>query len=137
VLTITSFLQNLGNLNILNHDFVIWAGDLNYRIQSDIPDETVFDKVESGSPDDIAWLAERDQLNITRREGLAFADFNEAPLNFFPTYKYQAGTHHYDRRAEKKVRSPAWCDRVLWRTAGEWSCHISIPFLLGLVMSSK
>ena len=23
----------------------------------------------------------------------------------------------YDTRAEKKVRTPAWCDRILWRTA--------------------
>jgi phosphatidylinositol-bisphosphatase len=104
-----------GGSTIMDHDFVIWAGDLNYRIRSDVPDETVFEKCDAG---DISWLAERDQLNITRAQGLAFKEFHEAPLTFFPTYKYQAGTHSYDRRPEKKVRSPAWCDRVLWRTSG-------------------
>jgi len=42
--------------------------------------------------------------------------FQEAPLTFPPTYKYQPGTNLYERRPEKKLRCPAWCDRVLWRS---------------------
>ena len=32
------------------------------------------------------------------------------------TYKYQQNTSILERRPEKKLRAPAWCDRVLWRT---------------------
>jgi phosphatidylinositol-bisphosphatase len=35
-------------------------------------------------------------------------------LAFKPTYKYIPGTSEYDRRLDKKMRAPAWCDRVLW-----------------------
>lgn len=38
------------------------------------------------------------------------------PLTFDPTYKYQPGTDVYDTRPDKKIRAPAWCDRVLWKT---------------------
>ena len=36
-------------------------------------------------------------------------------LNFPPTYKYQPGTDLYEERPDKKLRAPAWCDRVLWK----------------------
>ncbi|CAM9504238.1 unnamed protein product [Laminaria digitata] len=49
----------------------------------------------------------------------AFAEFEEAPIHFAPTYKYQPGTQVYEERPEKKRRAPAWCDRVLWRTRDE------------------
>jgi inositol polyphosphate 5-phosphatase INPP5B/F len=55
-----------------------------------------------------------DQLNIERREGRVFQGFEEGPLNFVPTYKYQPGTDSFENRPEKKLRAPAWCDRILW-----------------------
>ncbi len=42
---------------------------------------------------------------------------NAGPLTFRPTYKFQPGTSTYEQRPEKKLRAPAWCDRILWRTA--------------------
>jgi phosphatidylinositol-bisphosphatase len=45
-----------------------------------------------------------------------FEGFLEGQLDFAPTYKYQPGTSVYDTRPDKKVRCPAWCDRVLWRS---------------------
>lgn len=41
-------------------------------------------------------------------------DFEEGPLTFKPTYKYQPGTDLYEQRPDKKLRAPAWCDRILW-----------------------
>ena len=29
--------------------------------------------------------------------------------------RFNPKTDEYERRAEKKQRAPAWCDRVLWR----------------------
>jgi phosphatidylinositol-bisphosphatase len=56
------------------------------------------------------------QLTTERRRLHCFEGFDEAKITFKPTYKYQAGTDRYDERPEKTIRSPAWCDRVLWRS---------------------
>merc|ERR1712048_772444 len=49
----------------------------------------------------------------SREKEKAFVGFREAPVNFEPTFKvYKNKSLHY-----QKKRSPAWCDRVLWRSA--------------------
>lgn len=69
----------------------------------------------------LAGLIQLDQLNIERKAGRCFHEFEEAPIKFPPTYKYQPGTDVYDTRPEKKIRAPAWCDRILWRVADDAS----------------
>lgn len=98
-------------VSIPDHDIVVWLGDLNYRIDESIPCETVIDWSTRANLED---LRVNDQLNIERNAGRAFDGFQEGPLNFKPTYKYQPGTDEYDQRPEKKIRAPAWCDRILW-----------------------
>ena len=121
------------NLRILDHDCVFWLGDLNYRIDAMLKTQQVFDLVASYTQhaakvgdlqdgtalDFLRELAEHDQLNIERgKPNGPFPCFNEGPLLFKPTYKYQPGlSDTYDTRNPKKVRAPAWCDRVLWRTS--------------------
>uniref|UniRef100_A0A8B9YZU4 Inositol polyphosphate-5-phosphatase J n=1 Tax=Buteo japonicus TaxID=224669 RepID=A0A8B9YZU4_9AVES len=39
--------------------------------------------------------------------------FQEGPLNFPPTFKFDVGTNKYDSSAKK--RKPAWTDRILWK----------------------
>jgi len=96
-----------------DHEIIIWLGDLNYRIDSSVPDEDIFQLLEMGRIDE---LAELDQLNIEKDKGAVFRGFHEGILRFPPTYKFIRGTDVYDQRPEKKVRCPSWCDRVLWRT---------------------
>ena len=105
-----------GTLGILEHDHVVWLGDFNYRIDATHSTETVFAHVKKG---DVAWLQHNDQLNIERSAGRVFEGFEEAPLAFLPTYKYQVGTDLYEERPEKKLRAPAWCDRVLYLAEAE------------------
>ncbi len=105
-------LSPLEELVILDHDLVFWIGDLNYRIDESVSIDDVFAKVESK---DWEYLRGYDQLNRERAKGNVFQRFSEGELNFGPTYKFQPGTGEYDRRPEKKIRAPAWCDRILWR----------------------
>lgn len=103
-------------LNILHHEHIFWFGDLNYRIASELDDIEVFEIVQTGN-----WLSLRakDQLNIERDKGNVFQNFEEGPLKFPPTYKYQPGTDFYEQRPDKKLRAPAWCDRILWRSTNK------------------
>ena len=99
---------------ILDHEICILNGDLNYRIDS-IPRDTVIAAINKG---DLQKLLERDQLLLSRKRnpGFRLRAFNENPITFAPTYKYDVGTDTYD--SSEKRRSPAWCDRLLYRGIG-------------------
>lgn len=95
-----------------DHDIIIWAGDLNYRIVTGIDTLQVYDVIRQGRA---LLLAPYDQLNQERENGNVFQAFHEGLLTFEPTYKYIPGSDVFDNRKEKKLRCPSWCDRVLWR----------------------
>ncbi len=106
-------------IGILDHDIIFWLGDLNYRINVSIPIDEVLTKAKTKSGREIAYLLTQDQLiQEKQRKGLtsAFGGFKEGKITFLPTFKYQVGTDSYDERPDKKIRAPAWCDRVLWRS---------------------
>ena len=112
----------------------VWIGDLNYRLN--LPDDTVRDAIAGGTH---ARLLSADQLVLEQAAGRAFVGWTEAPVTFPPTYKYRPGTNQYSggggggdddddggggggggvvkvsKKEEKKKRTPAWCDRILWR----------------------
>ncbi len=111
-----AFADRCDALGILEHDVVFWCGDLNYRIQESMPTDRVFSWVREGH---WAMLRDVDQLNVERKKGAVFAGFEEGIIAFAPTYKYIPGTAVYEDREEKKLRAPAWCDRVLWRVLHE------------------
>lgn len=101
---------------ILEHDKVIWFGDLNYRIALSYADTKNF-LMENN------WdaLFERDQLKIERDAGRVFKGWNEGKIFFAPTYKYSYNSDAYASEtatSNKKRRTPAWCDRILWRGDG-------------------
>ncbi|KAK2608721.1 hypothetical protein QQS21_002710 [Conoideocrella luteorostrata] len=99
---------------ILDHELCILNGDLNYRIDT-MSRDTV---VKAVNQQQLAKLLERDQLLVARRRNPAFRlrAFEELPITFAPTYKYDVGTDSYD--TSEKRRSPAWCDRLLYRGQG-------------------
>lgn len=106
----------LGSTGILDHDVVVWFGDFNYRIVESVAVGKCFE-LACGGDAELEILRRADQLNMERAAGRSFHGFLEGPLTFRPTYKFQAGTNTYEQRAEKKLRAPAWCDRILWRTS--------------------
>ncbi|KAG6041589.1 hypothetical protein E4U41_003326 [Claviceps citrina] len=99
---------------ILDHELCILNGDLNYRIDT-MSRDTVVKAVQQQQ---LSKLLERDQLLVARRRNAAFRlrAFEELPITFSPTYKYDVGTDTYD--TSEKRRSPAWCDRILFRGQG-------------------
>lgn len=96
---------------VLDHEVCVLAGDLNYRVDT-MSRDTVVMAVKAGN---LSKLLERDQLLVARRRNPAFRlrAFEELPIEFQPTYKYDVGTDTYD--TSEKRRSPAWCDRLLYR----------------------
>lgn len=100
---------------IVDHEICVINGDLNYRIDT-MSRDTVVKAVQQNN---MSKLRDRDQLLVSRRKNPAFRlrAFEELPLNFAPTYKYDVGTDRYD--TSEKRRSPAWCDRVLYRANGK------------------
>ncbi|KAI9835235.1 MAG: hypothetical protein M1838_005358 [Thelocarpon superellum] len=99
---------------ILDHEICILNGDLNYRIDT-MSRDTVVNAVKANN---LTKLLERDQLLLSRRKnpGFRLRAFKESPITFAPTYKYDVGMDRYD--TSEKRRSPAWCDRVLYRGLG-------------------
>jgi hypothetical protein len=112
---------------------IIIIGDLNYHIDASINADDIFRLVNINAFDQ---LANYDQLSLSRiiksnksdsnddnddndnidnndngnqKERTSFTNFDEGPLLFPPTYKFNTNENSYD-----SSRAPAWCDRVLW-----------------------
>jgi len=98
-------------LGIHDHDHLFWLGDLNYRI--DLGDDEVKAAIRVSDWD---TLFAADQLREQMAARAVFDGFAEGRLCFAPTYKYDVGSLSYD--SSEKRRTPAWCDRVLWRHSG-------------------
>ncbi|KAF6154080.1 hypothetical protein GIB67_031341 [Kingdonia uniflora] len=97
---------------ILDHDRVIWFGDLNYRISLSYEEARLL-------LEDNDWdaLLEKDQLKMEKEAGRVFTGWNEGKIFFAPTYKYTQNSDSYAGetvKSKKKRRTPAWCDRILW-----------------------
>ena len=111
--------QELFYPTVFDCDALFFFGDLNYRI--DLPMEDSKALLERKAYKE---LLEHDQLKKAQKTSLisnllptlahAFEDFQEAEINFQPTYKYDKGTDNFD--SSEKERKPAYTDRVLWWT---------------------
>ncbi|XP_056233038.1 phosphatidylinositol 4,5-bisphosphate 5-phosphatase A [Seriola aureovittata] len=94
---------------VLDHDVVFWFGDLNFRID-DLDMQVVKSAIDNNK---FPMLWEKDQLNMAKDSETVLEGFQEGPLKFSPTYKFDVGTNTYDTSGKK--RKPAWTDRILWR----------------------
>lgn len=101
---------------ILDHDRVIWLGDLNYRIALSYHETKKF--LEQNDWD---ALLNKDQLKMEREAGRVFKGWKEGKIFFPPTYKYSYNSDLYAGdtiKSKSKRRTPAWCDRILWYGEG-------------------
>lgn len=110
-----SFAHGGDGAMVMDHEICIINGDLNYRIDG-LPRDDVTAAIQAG---DLKKLIEHDQLSQTRHRNPAFIlrAFQEEPLTFDPTYKYDIGTNKYDTSEKRRV--PAWCDRILYKGTGD------------------
>ncbi|KAI3799470.1 hypothetical protein L1987_34768 [Smallanthus sonchifolius] len=95
---------------------IIWLGDLNYRLSS-----TFDDLHEIIQRNDWQALLEKDQLKIEQKAGRIFEGWEEGKIWFAPTYKYITNSDRYVAQTctpKEKRRTPAWCDRILWKGEG-------------------
>ncbi|GBE79963.1 Inositol-1,4,5-trisphosphate 5-phosphatase 1 [Sparassis crispa] len=106
--TIARGLHFLKGKTIDSHDNVIWLADTNYRI--DLENERVRHLALS---DDFDALLAADQLKQSMDDRTVFVGYQEGPILFRPTYKYDFGTDNYD--TGEKMRIPAWTDRILFK----------------------
>ncbi|XP_032947010.1 inositol polyphosphate 5-phosphatase K isoform X2 [Rhinolophus ferrumequinum] len=95
--------------NILDHDLILWFGDMNFRIE-DLGLHCVREAIKNRCYSDL-W--QKDQLSIAKRRDPLLREFQEGPLLFPPTYKFDKNSDNYD--TSEKKRKPAWTDRILWR----------------------
>ncbi|GLT89627.1 hypothetical protein SLE2022_076040 [Rubroshorea leprosula] len=108
--------QPLPPAGILGHDKIIWLGDLNYRLVG-----TSRDTHELLNRNDWQALLEKDQLRMEQKAGRVFREWEEGMIHFAPTYKYHTNSDHYvvqTSKSKEKQRTPAWCDRILWKGEG-------------------
>eukprot|EP00727_Mastigamoeba_balamuthi_P005864 m51a1_g1898 hypothetical protein (436) ;mRNA; r:761588-763271 len=89
-------------------DCVFWLGDLNYRIAGSHAAVTHIIK----HAELVEVLVKNDQLTNERARGAVLAGYQEGPLAFPPTYKFDPGCDVYD--TSPKARTPSWTDRILW-----------------------
>ena len=68
-------------------------------------------------------LLPHDQLHEQMHRHRAFHEgWQEGPVKFLPTYKYDVGSVGMFDSSEKQ-RSPSWCDRILYRTRKEHEAY--------------
>ena len=93
---------------VMDYHCAFFMGDLNYRVH------------QSGGPLEPSRL-ENDELRLACKGNphLLLRYWEEMPIIFPPTYKYDPGTCNFDSSA--KQRQPSWTDRILFlRGHGDW-----------------
>jgi len=103
---------------IKDHDLIYWLGDLNYRL-NDLTTDEVKKAIDNRK---VEILFNHDQLKQQQKQNKVFLEYNEAPIRFQPTYKYDVGTDVWD--TSEKNRAPAWCDRILWTGTEPTKCIV-------------
>ncbi|XP_012784924.2 inositol polyphosphate 5-phosphatase K [Ochotona princeps] len=107
--------------NILDHDLILWFGDMNFRIQ----DLGLHFVRQCISNQYFSPLWEKDQLRIAKKKDPLLREFQEGPLLFPPTYKFDIDSNNYD--TSEKRRKPAWTDRILWRLKRQSQAISGLP----------
>ena len=91
-----------------SYDFVIWSGDMNYRLNTKFSEE-IERLLNEGNYEEVFKYDQLYNEKIKEKSGLS--EFFEGSINFRPTYKFNIGTSDYNL----SDRTPGWCDRILFK----------------------
>lgn len=81
---------------ILDHDYVFWIGDLNFRLETgSFATDEIVDYVREKK---LMPLLEKDELTSCIENHTAFDGFTECKIDFAPTYKFRPGSEDYDKK---------------------------------------
>ncbi|XP_070614868.1 phosphatidylinositol polyphosphate 5-phosphatase type IV isoform X2 [Erythrolamprus reginae] len=100
-------------------DHVFWFGDFNFRLNENR--EVVEQILNDGQDLDVSVLLQHDQLLKEMQTGSVFKGFQEAPIFFRPSYKFDVGQDTYDTTS--KQRTPSYTDRVIYRSRQRNEIH--------------
>ena len=106
------------------HDFIIWCGDLNYRLSMKDDDARAIAQAKQWQS-----LMGSDELRLSQLSGAAWAGFSEGDMRFPPTYKYDT---HSDGMRGRRHAGPPETSRFL--TACACLCAVC-PVRLSLSLS--
>lgn len=111
-----------------DHDLVIVAGDLNYRLT--LPYETA---VQLASANRISELLQYDQLtNELKNPHTPWQNFIAFTPTHVPTYRFDIGTDNYD--TSEKHRIPSFTDRIcVWSRRKSMESRIHLDGLSALI----
>ncbi|OHT01676.1 Endonuclease/Exonuclease/phosphatase family protein [Tritrichomonas foetus] len=94
-----------------NSDYDIMMGDLNYRVE--MSRNKAIRRIEQKN---YARLLKSDQLLMAKKNYPILAAFEESPITFPPTYKFDVKSDQYDTSPKQRV--PSYTDRILVATRG-------------------
>ncbi|KAM6422619.1 phosphatidylinositol polyphosphate 5-phosphatase type IV-like isoform 2-T2 [Liasis olivaceus] len=100
-------------------DNVFWFGDFNFRLNENR--EVIEQILNHGQDLDVSMLLQHDQLLKEMHNGSIFKGFQEAPIFFRPSYKFDVGQDTYDTTS--KQRTPSYTDRVIYRSRHQNEIH--------------
>eukprot|EP00468_Gymnochlora_sp_CCMP2014_P012156 CAMPEP_0167747604 /NCGR_PEP_ID=MMETSP0110_2-20121227/4376_1 /TAXON_ID=629695 /ORGANISM="Gymnochlora sp., Strain CCMP2014" /LENGTH=541 /DNA_ID=CAMNT_0007632529 /DNA_START=114 /DNA_END=1736 /DNA_ORIENTATION=- len=115
------FDDNFMARSIFDSHVLIWAGDLNYRLDYPLSEtKKVISSIESK---EYSPLLKKDQLKKAMNDRIAFQGLKEAGvINFAPTYKlYKRSDVKGDANEYNTKRTPSWTDRILFKLKKNYS----------------
>ncbi|KAI3373674.1 hypothetical protein L3Q82_022268, partial [Scortum barcoo] len=115
---------------ILDHKVVFWFGDLNFRI-ADHGLHFLRSSINSGR---LNLLWNKDQLIMMKNKEPFLQEFEEGPLNFKPTYKFDRNSETYDTSTPKTwlgfKKSTVALPLTMYRPRPLQRCSTTLFFLL-------
>ncbi|XP_031728557.1 inositol polyphosphate 5-phosphatase K isoform X1 [Anarrhichthys ocellatus] len=116
--------------NVRDHKVVFWFGDLNFRI-ADHGLHFLRSSINSGR---LNLLWNKDQLTMMKKKEAFLQEFEEGPLNFKPTYKFDRNGETYDTSTPKTwlgfAKSTVLLPLTMYRPRPLQRCSTTLFFLL-------